>query len=100
MRIKELRDERMKWREHGMECPCCKPSGEAGAVAGADACAGALMLAAAMMLDQVKLKDLGDRLRGAISSTLNADNVRTGDLGGKASTKQFTDAIVSRIKNG
>ena len=60
----------------------------------------ALMLAAAMMLDHVKLKDLGDRLRGAISGTLNADNVRTGDLGGKASTKQFTDAIVSRIKNG
>ncbi|MBK8337218.1 MAG: NAD-dependent isocitrate dehydrogenase [Sterolibacteriaceae bacterium] len=60
----------------------------------------ALMLAAAMMLDHVKMKDLGDRLRGAISGTLNADNVRTGDLGGKASTKQFTDAIVSRIKNG
>ncbi len=60
----------------------------------------ALMLAAAMMLDHVKMKDLGDRLRAAISSTLNADNVRTGDLGGKASTKQFTDAIVSRIKNG
>jgi isocitrate dehydrogenase (NAD+) len=60
----------------------------------------ALMLAAAMMLDHVKLKDLGDRLRSAIGGTLNADNVRTGDLGGKASTRQFTDAIVSRIKNG
>ena len=60
----------------------------------------ALMLAAAMMLDHVKMKDLGDRLRDAISSTLNADNVRTGDLGGNANTKQFTDAIVGRIRNG
>ena len=60
----------------------------------------ALMLAAAMMLDHVKMKDLGDRLRSAISAALNTDNVRTGDLGGKASTRQFTDAIVSRIKNG
>ena len=60
----------------------------------------ALMLAAAMMLDHVKMKDLGDRLRAAISAVLNTDNVRTGDLGGKANTRQFTDAIVSRIKNG
>jgi len=60
----------------------------------------ALMLAAAMMLDHVKRQDLGDRLRNAISATLNTDNVRTGDLGGKANTKQLTDAIVSRIKNG
>lgn len=60
----------------------------------------ALMLAAAMMLDHVKRQDLGDRLRNAISATLNIDNVRTGDLGGKANTRQFTDAIVSRIKNG
>jgi isocitrate/isopropylmalate dehydrogenase len=28
------------------------------------------------------------------------DKVRTGDLGGKASTAQFTAAIVGRIKNG
>ena len=60
----------------------------------------ALMLAAAMMLDHVKMKNLGDQLRDAISSTLNADNVRTGDLGGNANTKQFTDAIVGRIRNG
>ena len=60
----------------------------------------ALMLAAAMMLDHVKRKDLGDRLRRAIDATLNIDMVRTGDLGGKASTSEFTSALVSRIKNG
>jgi len=60
----------------------------------------ALMLAAAMMLDHVGRQDLADRLRGAISATLKTDKVRTGDLGGHASTREFTSAIVSRIRNG
>jgi isocitrate dehydrogenase (NAD+) len=60
----------------------------------------ALMLAAAMMLDHVGRLDLAERLRGAITATLNTDNVRTGDLDGKASTNQFSAAVVSRIKNG
>jgi isocitrate dehydrogenase (NAD+) len=60
----------------------------------------ALMLAAALMLDHVDLHDKANRLRQAISDTLNVDNIRTGDLGGRANTQRFTDAIVSRIKNG
>ena len=60
----------------------------------------AIMLAAAMMLDHVKLKDKGDRLRKAIDETLNIDKVRTGDLGGSASSGQFTKALVARIANG
>jgi isocitrate dehydrogenase (NAD+) len=60
----------------------------------------ALLLAAAMMLDHVKRQDLGDRLRGAIDATLNIDQVRTGDLGGKASTGEFTKALVARLRNG
>ena len=59
----------------------------------------ALMLAAAMMLDHVKLGDKATRLRKAIDDTLNVDNVRTGDLGGGANTASFTQALVSRIKN-
>jgi len=58
----------------------------------------ALMLAAAMMLDHVGRADLGDRLRKAIDATLNIDEVRTGDLGGKASTREFTAALVQRIR--
>jgi len=58
----------------------------------------ALMLAAAMMLDHVDRVDLGNRLRRAIDETLNEDNVRTGDLGGKASTLEFAGALVERIK--
>ena len=60
----------------------------------------ALMLAAGLMLDHVKRKDLGDRLRTAIDRALNTDGVKTGDLGGKATTRQFTEAVVSRIRNG
>ncbi len=60
----------------------------------------ALMLAAAMMLDHCKLPDLATRLRQGISDTLNLDNIRTGDLGGKSGTAEFTQALVSRIKNG
>jgi isocitrate dehydrogenase (NAD+) len=60
----------------------------------------ALMLAAAMMLDHVGRVDLGDRLRQAIDATLNIDNVRTGDLGGKAGTQEFTEALVKRIGQG
>ncbi|MFI4941419.1 MAG: isocitrate/isopropylmalate dehydrogenase family protein [Burkholderiales bacterium] len=58
----------------------------------------ALLLAAGMMLDHVGRVELGDRLRQAIDATLNIDNVRTGDLGGKASTRQFTEALVQRIQ--
>jgi isocitrate dehydrogenase (NAD+) len=60
----------------------------------------ALMLAAAMMLDHVKLTEMATRLRKAINDTLNIDLVRTGDLGGSAGTKAFTNALVNRIKNG
>jgi isocitrate dehydrogenase (NAD+) len=60
----------------------------------------ALLLAAAMMLDHVKLHDKAQRVRRAIDQTLNLDQVRTGDLGGKASTSEYTRALVSRISNG
>jgi isocitrate dehydrogenase (NAD+) len=59
----------------------------------------ALLLAAALMLDHVKLGDKAERLRKAIDDTLNVDKVRTGDLGGTANTATFTQALVSRIKN-
>jgi isocitrate dehydrogenase (NAD+) len=57
----------------------------------------ALMLSAAMMLDHVGLQDKAKRMRDAIDATLVKDNIRTGDLGGKASTKEFTKAIVARL---
>ena len=60
----------------------------------------ALLLAAAMMLDHVRLPEMATCLRTAINATLNTDRVRTGDLGGTAGTKAFTAALVSRITTG
>ncbi|HSI56967.1 MAG TPA: isocitrate/isopropylmalate family dehydrogenase [Ideonella sp.] len=60
----------------------------------------ALMLAAALMLDHVKMTAEATRLRKAIHETLNIDKVRTGDLRGTANTETFTKALVSRILNG
>ena len=58
----------------------------------------ALMLAAAMMLDHIDRSELAHQLRNAVHQTLNEDKVRTGDLGGTASTKEFAQAIVGRLK--
>jgi len=60
----------------------------------------AILLAAALMLDHVQLPELATRLRRAIDQTLNVDQVRTGDLRGKATTAEFTRALVARITNG
>jgi isocitrate dehydrogenase (NAD+) len=57
----------------------------------------ALMLAAALMLEHCKLGALAARLRAAIDQTLNADQVRTRDLGGTASISDFTGALLRRI---
>src|SRR5271156_3610189 len=59
----------------------------------------ALMLAAAMMLDHCHLPHMAARLRTAIDQVLNLDQVRTGDLGGHATTAEFTRALLKRITN-
>ena len=56
-----------------------------------------LMLAAGMMLEHVGKPELAARLRNAIQATLLEDNVRTRDLGGAASTAEFTAALIKRL---
>lgn len=56
-----------------------------------------LMLAAGLMLEHVGRRDLAERLRAAIDATLNRDQVRTGDLEGSASTRDFTQAVVGHL---
>jgi isocitrate dehydrogenase (NAD+) len=58
----------------------------------------ALILSAAMMLDHVGMQDKAKRMRGAVDQVLCVDNIRTGDLGGKATTREFTQAIVKRLR--
>jgi isocitrate dehydrogenase (NAD+) len=57
----------------------------------------AQLLAAALMLDHLGHADQGDRIREAIRKTIVDDNLRTGDLGGKATTREFGDAIARRV---
>jgi len=56
----------------------------------------AQMLAAAMMLDHTGELEAGQRLRRAIETTIVSDNVRTRDLGGRASTAEFASAVAAR----
>ena len=57
----------------------------------------ALLFAAAMMLEHVGRDDLAALVRTAVDRALNEDKVRTGDLGGKATTKELTQAILKRL---
>lgn len=57
----------------------------------------ALVLASAMMLSHVGRPDLAGRLRAAVDQTLNQDRVRTRDLKGSASTKEFANALIQRL---
>ncbi len=56
-----------------------------------------LLLAAALMLEHVGLTAEKRRLEAAVSAVLNADNIRTGDLGGTATTIDFTQAVIRRL---
>jgi len=57
----------------------------------------ALLLAACMMLDHLGDLDTATRVRTAVERTLRDDGVRTRDVGGNASTDDFTDAVVRRL---
>jgi isocitrate dehydrogenase (NAD+) len=57
----------------------------------------ALMLSAALMLDHLAQRAAADRLRAGILAALANPDCRTGDLGGQATTVQFTDAVVANL---
>lgn len=57
----------------------------------------ALLLAAALMLKHVNKEDLALRLQTAVEAALKIDGIRTGDLGGKATTKDFANAVIKRL---
>ena len=58
---------------------------------------GALMLAACMMLDYLCDEPRAQRIRTAIEETIREGKTVTRDLGGTATTDQFTDAIIARL---
>ena len=60
----------------------------------------ALLLAAGLMLDHVGHVAQAALLRKSIDAVLTQDNIRTRDLGGSASTQEFTTAIIGRVTAG
>jgi isocitrate dehydrogenase (NAD+) len=58
---------------------------------------GALMLAACMMLEHFGEDDRARKIRRAIEATIREGKSITRDLGGSASTDQFTDAIIAKL---
>jgi len=58
---------------------------------------GALILAACMMLEYMNDGERAARIRNALETTIQEGKTVTGDLGGNASTDQFTDAIIARL---
>ena len=58
----------------------------------------ALLLSGLMMLDHIGEQEAAVRIRAALDTVLTDGAVRTRDLGGTASTTEFTDAICRRIQ--
>ena len=57
----------------------------------------ALMLASAMMLDYLGMNDAAERLRTAIRRVIGAGDVTTPDLGGSATTTEYTEALLREL---
>ncbi len=57
----------------------------------------ALILASALLLDQIGLLDKAQRIRAAIREVVAAGDRVTRDLGGNATTTAFTDAVIERV---
>ena len=57
-----------------------------------------LMMSAAMLLDHVGQDEAAGRLRKGIEAALADASTRTGDLGGKANTAEYTDAVIRLMR--
>jgi isocitrate dehydrogenase (NAD+) len=57
----------------------------------------ALMMSAVMMLQWLGMSDASQRFQGALMHVYGEGKVRTTDLGGHATTSEFTDAIIAAL---
>ena len=58
----------------------------------------AMIQAAVMMLDHISEKPAAKRISAALEKVLIEGAIRTPDLGGKATTKKFAEAIIREIE--
>jgi isocitrate dehydrogenase (NAD+) len=57
----------------------------------------ALALSAAMLLDHIGQPEVAERVRQALTTVIQEGEVLTGDLGGRATTREFADAVVRAL---
>ena len=57
----------------------------------------ALILSAVLMLRYLSEREAADRIEAAVRAVFARGEVRTGDLGGKATTQQFVDAVLAAM---
>ncbi len=58
----------------------------------------ALLLSGLMMLEHIGEREAAARIRGALGRVLGAGIIRTRDLGGQATTTEFTDAVCREVE--
>ncbi|KAJ3212843.1 NAD-dependent isocitrate dehydrogenase [Dinochytrium kinnereticum] len=58
----------------------------------------ALLLSAVMMLRHMKLEKHAERIQASVLKTIADGEFRTGDLGGRASNTEFTNAVISNLR--
>ena len=58
----------------------------------------ALLLSSIMMLQHMGLNQHADKIQNAIFATLAEGKALTGDLGGKAKTHEYADAIIKKLR--
>jgi len=74
--------------------------GTAPDIAGRDLCnPTAVLLALGMLLDHIDRYDVGHALRLAVLSAIR-DRECTRDLGGKLGTREFTQVVIDRLRDG
>ena len=57
----------------------------------------AMLLASANMLNHMNLKKQGAQIKNAVKQTIKSNQAPTDDLGGKATTSQFTAAVIKNL---
>lgn len=59
----------------------------------------AMILSSCLMLDHIGLTQYADKIKSALYEVYSDTTVRTKDLGGTATTREFTYEVIKRIKN-
>jgi isocitrate/isopropylmalate dehydrogenase len=60
----------------------------------------ALIQAAALLCEHVGQAEVGERVQAAVERVVLRGAVRTPDLGGEATTAQFTEAVIEEVTSG